>query len=79
MLIKKYYSNIRNLSSIHLINEFLFQLNLDAQFKIKNMGNLKIFLGLKVARSPEGILLNQRKNALELLDNADLCRLQTWL
>ncbi|XP_014499516.1 uncharacterized protein LOC106760611 [Vigna radiata var. radiata] len=40
---------------------------LNDQFKIKNLGNLSYFLGFEVARSKEGILLSQRKYALDLL------------
>ncbi|KAL4362499.1 hypothetical protein GQ457_04G038710 [Hibiscus cannabinus] len=51
-----------NLESISLVKTFLHDL-----FKIKDLGNLKFFLGLEVARSNKGINLSQRKYTLDLL------------
>ncbi|CAM8951298.1 unnamed protein product [Rhodiola kirilowii] len=42
------------------------------KFQIKDLGVLKYFLGMEVARSPTGIFLNQRKYALELLEESNL-------
>ncbi|KAL4033413.1 hypothetical protein IC575_006500 [Cucumis melo] len=37
------------------------------EFEIKNLGNLKYFLGMEVARSKEGISVSQRKYTIDLL------------
>jgi len=40
---------------------------LQKQFQTKNLGSLKYFLGIEVARSKKGILLSQKKYELALL------------
>ncbi|CAL2255571.1 unnamed protein product [Prunus armeniaca] len=46
-------------------------------FKMKDLGGLKYFMGIEVARSQQGIFLSQRKYVLDLLTNIGLldCKL----
>ncbi|XP_050888555.1 uncharacterized mitochondrial protein AtMg00810-like [Lathyrus oleraceus] len=52
---------------IQVVKHFLNQ-----KFKIKDLGKLRYFLGLEIARSPKGIFVNQRKYTLELLQDVGL-------
>uniref|UniRef100_A0A2N9IYX8 CCHC-type domain-containing protein n=1 Tax=Fagus sylvatica TaxID=28930 RepID=A0A2N9IYX8_FAGSY len=47
-----------------------FKHALSTNFKTKDLGPLKYFLGLEVAHSPKGIFLNQRKYALDILNDS---------
>ena len=42
------------------------------EFEMKDMGNLKYFLRIKVLRSKKGIFINQRKYLLDLLAEAGM-------
>lgn len=46
--------------------------NLHAAFKIKDLGELRYFLGIEFSRWRRGILMNQRKYALELIGDLGL-------
>ncbi|CAN0842427.1 Retrovirus-related Pol polyprotein from transposon TNT 1-94, partial [Linum grandiflorum] len=54
-----------NMNDIEVVKEYL-----KSVFKIKDLGPLKYFLGLEVARSKQGIAVNQRKYCVELLAEA---------
>jgi hypothetical protein len=50
--------------------------NLSKEFEVKDLGQLKYFLGIEFARSPKGIVLSQRKYVLDLLSDTGMlgCR-----
>ena len=50
----------------------LVKLVLDQKFGIKDLGSLKYFLGLEIARSDKGISLNQKKYVLKVLKKAGM-------
>ena len=50
---------------------------LNKQFKLKDLGNLKYFLGLKVIRSEKGISLCPKKYALEVINDVGVLGCKT--
>lgn len=56
-----------SVSHINAMKDFL-----KSKFKIKDLGSLKYFLGIEVACSTTGFYLNQRKYALDLLQETGL-------
>jgi len=46
--------------------------NLAVEFEIKDLGSLKYFLGMEVARSKKGIAVSQRKYVLDLLQETGM-------
>nr|XP_033512826.1 uncharacterized mitochondrial protein AtMg00810-like isoform X1 [Nicotiana tomentosiformis] len=57
-------------NNVELIHQV--RTDLQAKFKMKDLGELKFFLGIEFSRSKEGILMNQRKYALELVSELGL-------
>ena len=49
-----------------------FKTYLNNCFRIKDLGPLKYFLGIEVARGPRGLFLCQRKYALEIVEKSGL-------
>ena len=49
-----------------------FKIYLDACFSIKDLGQLKYFMGIEVAHGAKDMFLSQRKYALEIIDESDL-------
>jgi hypothetical protein len=54
-----------DLASIQQLQQFLSR-----KFQLKDLGKLKYFLGIEVARSAKGIFINQRKYILDILTDA---------
>ena len=49
-----------------------FKTCLNDCFQMKDLGPLKYFLGIEVARNSQGLFLSQRKYALEIIDECGL-------
>ena len=56
-----------NITVVHTLRD-----SLHAEFKLKDLGNLKYFLGLEIDRSTKGISLYQRKYALDILSDSGM-------
>jgi Reverse transcriptase (RNA-dependent DNA polymerase) len=54
----------------------LLKKKLGKEFEVKDLGQLRYFLGIEIARGAEGIVLSQRKYVLDLLTETDMlgCR-----
>lgn len=44
-----------------------FKIYLNDSFKLKDLGRAKYFLGIEIARGPEGMFLSQRKYILDII------------
>lgn len=46
--------------------------NLAKEFEVKDLGQLRYFLGMEVARSKKGIVVSQRRYILDLLEETGM-------
>ena len=56
-----------DLTEIQCVKDCLLQ-----QFRIKDLGDLKYFLGIEFSRSKAGIYMSQRKYAFDILQDTGL-------
>ncbi|XP_043702344.1 uncharacterized mitochondrial protein AtMg00810-like [Telopea speciosissima] len=64
-LVAKGYNQVEDSTLIDTVKNFLFN-----NFHIEDLGPLKFFLGIEVARAHQGIYLSQRKYALDILQDS---------
>ena len=53
--------------------------NLNKEFEVKDLGQLRYFLDIEIARNPKGIVLSQRKCLLDLLCKIGMLECQTCI
>ncbi|KAM6569154.1 hypothetical protein CsatB_017139 [Cannabis sativa] len=53
----------------NLVEMETLKVQLNNKFQLKDLGNLKYFLRLEVARSSKGIIISQRHYALQMLED----------
>jgi len=46
--------------------------HLFSHFQTKDLGHLKYFLGIEVAQSEDGVMISQRKYALDILEETSM-------
>ena len=57
-------------------NDILLKEHLFSHFQTKDLGSLKYFLGIEVAQAGDGVVISQRKYALDILEETGMqnCR-----
>jgi hypothetical protein len=71
-----YVDDIIIVSSSNSVTDKLIQ-NLTEEFAVKDLGRLEYFLGIEVKHSKKGILLSQKRYALDLLKKAKMDKCKT--
>ncbi|KAE8672325.1 hypothetical protein F3Y22_tig00111847pilonHSYRG00296 [Hibiscus syriacus] len=67
----EYHQNMLSVAMIIITESDIeiekLKMNLAKEFETKDLGSMRYFLGMEVARSEEGLVINQRKYVLDLL------------